>query len=303
MYFPILKGKQNELIALRELSTVVEPKFFRPVIEPVRENISPLKRTIRELVENGITPVIVINPSLGDYKGGVESIIASLEEEEGAYLPCVKIKNPQDFTAIEIFQKFEGKAAVLLESSVDKALVDIVNRSVYTLVDPGRVSSIALAHLKNKVVYGDSFKKESKNSDYAEDSLFSSLHVEYKNLADTVGFGDFTILGEDYSESGGPAYVVAVHLSYINRDEYDAMHVRHFSSYDDRTPTNPGGKFMDALGKLVEYVSGSPGKFDRTTGLEEFFALHSSKHYPGLGCVKKISIKHHIETTCNFIQE
>lgn len=303
MYFPILKGKQNELIALRELSAVVEPKVFRPVIEPVRENISPLKRTIKELVENGITPLVVINPSLGDYKSGAESIIASLEDNEGSYLPCVKIKNPQDFAAIEIFQRFKGKAAVLLESSVDKSLVDIVNDSVYTLVDPSRVSSVALAHLKNKVVYGDSFKKESKNSDYSEDSLFSALHVEYKNLADTVGFGDFTILGEDYSESGGPAYVVAVHLSYINRDEYDAMHVRHFSSYDDRTPTNPGGKFMDALGKLVSYVSRDPGKFDRTAGLDEFFTLHASKHYPGLGFVKKISIKHHIETTCNYIQE
>lgn len=303
MYFPILKGKQNELIALRELSTIVDPQFFRPVIEPVRENISPLKRTIKDLAGNGITPLIVINPTLGDYRGGVDPIISSLAEEEGDYLPCVKIKSPQDFTAIEIFQKFKGRAAVLLESSVDKALVDIVNHSAYTLVDPGRVSSIALAHLKNKVVYGDSFKKESKNSDYAEDSLFSSLHVEYKHLDDTVGFGDFTILGEDYSESGGPAYVVAVHLSYINRDEYDAMHVRHFSSYDDRTPTNPGGKFMDALGKLVDYVAGNPGKFTRTTGLDEFFALHASKHYPGLGFVKKVSIKHHIETTCSYIRE
>ncbi|MGE8179041.1 sce7725 family protein [Pseudomonas fluorescens] len=303
MYFPILKGKQNELIALRELSANISAQYIRPVIEPVRENISPLKRTIQQLAENEIVPLVVINPSLGDYAGGEDLISSLLEEEEGAYLPCVKIKNPQDVAAINLFQSFDGRAAAYLESSVDRALVNIVNQSMYTLVNQTRVSSAAFAELRNKVVYGDCFKKEVKNSDYAEESLFSGMHTEYRRLDNVVGFGDFTILSEDYSESGGPAYVVAVHLSYINRDEYDAMHVRHFSSYDDRTPTNPGGKFMDALNKLVQYVRANPGKFTETTGLGEFFNLHGSRHYPGLGHVKKISIKHHIETTCSYIQE
>ncbi|MGW8462535.1 sce7725 family protein [Pseudomonas sp. CLCA07] len=302
MYFPILKGKQNELIALRELSEIIDSQYIKPVIEPVRENISPLKRTIKKLAENGIVPLVVINPSLGDYVGGEDSISLHLESEEGEYLPCVKIKNPQDIAAIRLFQSFEGRAAVYIESSVDRALVDVINASMYTLVNPARVSTAAFSQLRNKVVYGDFFKKEVKNSDYAEDSLFSGLHTEYRGLENVVGFGDFTILSEDYSESGGPAYVVAVHLSYINREEYDAMHVRHFSSYDDRTPTNPGGKFMDALNKLVQYVSVNPGKFNRTSGLDEFLSLHSSRHFPGLGSVKKISIKHHIETTCDYIQ-
>ncbi|MGC6370398.1 sce7725 family protein [Pseudomonas sp. K2I15] len=303
MYFPILKGKQNELIALRELSSVIDARLFKPVIEPVRENISPLKRTIQQLSDNRIVPLVVVNPSLGDYRGGVDVISSMLGEEEGLYLPCVKIKSPQDSVAIELFQSFAGQAAVFVEGSLDRALIEIVNQSVYTLVNPVRVSSTAFSLLRNKVVYGDSFKKEMKNSDYTEDSLFSSLHTEFRSLENALGFGDFTILSEDYSESGGPAYVVAVHLSYINRDEYDAMHVRHFASYDDRTPTNPGGKFMDALNKLVSYVGSNPGKFTRTQGLNEFFVLHSSRHYPGLGHVKKISIKHHIETTCAYIQE
>lgn len=303
MYFPILKGKQNELIALRELSEVIDSRYIKPVIEPVRENIAPLKRTIKKLAENGIVPLVVVNPSLGDYLGGEVSIVQYLEAEYGQYLPCVKIKNPQDFAAIRLFQSFEGRAAVYLESSIDRALVDVVNASVCTLVNQARVNAVAFSQLCNKVVYGDFFKKEVKNSDYADDSLFSGLHTEYRNIENAVGFGDFTILSEDYSESGGPAYVVAVHLSYVNRDEYDAIHVRHFSSYDDRTPTNPGGKFMDALNKLVQYVSANPGKFFRTSGLDEFFSLQSSRHFPGLGSVKKISIKHHIETTCDYIRE
>ncbi len=77
MYFPILKGKQNELIALRELSANISAQYIKPVIEPVRENISPLKRTIQQLAEHEIVPLVVINPSLGDYAGG-EDLISSL---------------------------------------------------------------------------------------------------------------------------------------------------------------------------------------------------------------------------------
>jgi hypothetical protein len=29
------------------------------------------------------------------------------------------------------------------------------------------------------------------------------------------GFGDFLIVGDDYSESGGPAYAIAIHLTFI----------------------------------------------------------------------------------------
>ena len=28
------------------------------------------------------------------------------------------------------------------------------------------------------------------------------------------GFGDFLIVGDDYSDTGGPAYAVAIHLTF-----------------------------------------------------------------------------------------
>lgn len=39
MYFPLLRGKQYELIALKELSTIVPNDLFKPIIEPVRKNL------------------------------------------------------------------------------------------------------------------------------------------------------------------------------------------------------------------------------------------------------------------------
>jgi hypothetical protein len=42
MYYPILRGKLNELLALRELANLPVDKKFCPVIEPVRSSLAPL---------------------------------------------------------------------------------------------------------------------------------------------------------------------------------------------------------------------------------------------------------------------
>ena len=56
------------------------------------------------------------------------------------------------------------------------------------------------------------------------------------------GFGDFLIVGEDYSEAGGPACAVAIHLTFIDPDQNnsmcgaDAVRVRSSCSTVSREP-------------------------------------------------------------------
>lgn len=73
--------------------------------------------------------------------------------------------------------------------------------------------------------------------------------------------------------------MVTIHASYLDSDEFDAMSVKHFSSIDDGTPSNPSGKFQQALEKLVLHDQTYPGFFDNTLGLREFKALHARRHY------------------------
>ena len=61
MYYPILRGKLNELLALRELAQLELQKFI-PVIEPVKNDIKALVKTIQTLNSNAIEPYIIINP-------------------------------------------------------------------------------------------------------------------------------------------------------------------------------------------------------------------------------------------------
>jgi hypothetical protein len=114
------------------------------------------------------------------------------------------------------------------------------------------------------------------------------------------GFGDFLIVGDEYTDSGGPAYAVAIHLTCIDPERDDAMFIHHFKSIRSDSPTDPAGKFAEALDKLVAEVESPHTKLLRTRAVEEFLQLHTAGHFPGLGHVKKLSMNHHIETLANY---
>ncbi|KGC60059.1 hypothetical protein X963_5679 [Burkholderia pseudomallei MSHR7498] len=114
------------------------------------------------------------------------------------------------------------------------------------------------------------------------------------------GFGDFLMVGDDYSEGGGPAYAVAIHLTYIDPDKDDVMYIYHFLSTTNNTPTDPAGKFAQALEKLIAKLDSGKSKLFEGEAIAEFRELHAKGHFPGLGYVKKLSMKHHIETLANF---
>ncbi|AVU33229.1 TPA: sce7725 family protein [Serratia marcescens] len=301
MYFPLLRGKQFEFTALRELSGIVPNSLFKPVIEPVRENTKQLETTINSLNKNNITPLIIVNSEIGELKGKTDQFINELYKIKGiSFIPCIKyIDNIQEFDRLNSLIK--GEKASYVESGVTRDLVSRLKLFAINIIPEGS-PNIVLQQLSNIVLMDDPFKKKKRNADYPSNSYFSDLHVRYKGVHNSViGFGDFNIAGSDYAESGGPAYVVTIHASYLDSDEFDAMSVKHFSSIDDGTPSNPSGKFQQALEKLVLHDQTYPGFFDNTLGLREFKALHARRHYPGLGQVKQFSMQHHIETICNFI--
>lgn len=300
MYYPILRGKQFELIALRELAGKISPELIRPVIEPVRGNLAPLIKTVDVLKQAGIMPLVIINPSIGDFSKGGDDLLR-LACGQDKFMPCIKAKTVEDLSLLVKYDLSLSNSAVFIESGIDKALADALSQASCVLVNKVKVHPGALALLKNVVLFGDFFDKKVRNADYKEKSFFSSLHTEWKSNSNAIGFGDYTILSEEYSESGGPAYVVTIHLSFIDGEEFDAMYVRHFSSFNDDSPANPGGKFKSALDKAYEYIQENPNAFIQTEGLRELMGLQGNP-FPGLGQVKKYSMKHHIETTCDFVR-
>ncbi len=65
MYYPYFRGKQFELIAIRESADLIASSGFVPIIEPVRESLSGLEKALGALADAGAQAVVVINPRHG----------------------------------------------------------------------------------------------------------------------------------------------------------------------------------------------------------------------------------------------
>lgn len=150
---------------------------------------------------------------------------------------------------------------------------------------------------ESRVSLDDYFRKLDRNADYltVPESDFSEEYKFYQEDG-FVGFSDFLTIGDNYSESGFLPRAVAIHLSYIDEDK---IKVRHFTSNSNQDSSDIGGKFAEALLKLVDWCDEE--NITKTEGIKTFKELHTRGHFPGLGSVKKISTINHIELVINNI--
>lgn len=306
MYHPYLRGKQNELIAVRESAKLMADCSFVPIIEPVKESLNNLKRTVEAVVEAKGKAIIVINPSHGYFSNDRDSLLnflfTNFADQDTIYAGIL-LKNSMsvddvigrcdassDHSHALIHAGFsEAKDLALELGEQSKSLLHI-----FFEADCGKLYQ---RHFKQgtRILVRDGFQSR-RNREYPPIELFSDLHVTFEEEEGMNGFGDFLIVGDEFSETGGPAYAVAIHLTFIDSDKDDAMYVYHFVSDRQDTPMDPAGKFAEALDKLITRLSQPNSKVQETNAVAEFRELHSRGHFPGLGFIKKLSMQHHIET-------
>ena len=153
---------------------------------------------------------------------------------------------------------------------------------------------------QNKVLLDDKFEKQDRNADYqnSEDDFFSDDHLYYKDDR-FIGFSDYSVVGNDYLESGFAPYAVAIHIVYFAKDM--TLRVRHFVSDSNEDITNPALKFYEAVSKLAAWYNAEPHPVEMTLGLQTFLRHYEQKSYPGLGTVKKLSLMHHLELMGKYL--
>lgn len=190
-------------------------------------------------------------------------------------------------------------AAFCFESDRIELLLSLFEDSVpkYSIIP----YSPAFRRVRNgkRVMIEDKFKKMPRNTDYldCEDEFFSDDHLYFEDDG-YAGFSDYSIVGEEYLESGFAPYAVAIHIVYF--DDNQNLRVHHFVSDTNDDISDPAHKFYEALSKLVEWNN---TKKLNTKAIQTFLEMHESQSYPGLGVVKKLSIMHHIELMGNYLDE
>ena len=93
---------------------------------------------------------------------------------------------------------------------------------------------------------------------------------------------------------------IALLLMGLKEDDDDNMYIRHYVSNRTEGVSDPGGKFLEALQKLVIDIDKNYQLFN-TNACDEYRKLLQEEHFPGLGVAKKLSMQHHIEIIAKFL--
>ncbi|RLA08165.1 MAG: hypothetical protein DRQ51_03275 [Gammaproteobacteria bacterium] len=88
MYYPYLRARQFELIALREYAQQRgNNNFITPIIEPVKKTFASFKLAIPLLSKNDVKFALILNPQVGELKNNkvrenFDLITSELETED-----------------------------------------------------------------------------------------------------------------------------------------------------------------------------------------------------------------------------
>lgn len=308
MYYPYFRGKQFELLALRESATVLADSGFVPIIEPVRESLNGLERALDAVGRAGGRAIIIVNPRHGDHKTGgdvIHTFLDAYRDNDAISVGVLLLSSTPTEEAVARVQAYSDRPRALIHAGFTEArpladaLADRMSEVTNVFIED-QANMLYRRHFteSTRVLVRDGFEQK-KNADYDPLDPFSDLHATYTDMG-MQGYGDFVTVGDRFSEGGGPAYAVAIHLTFVDPDKDEAMFVYHFVSDSNDTPTDPAGKFGQALTKLIARLDSGDSMLLETTAIQEFRRLHEARHFPGLGFVKKLSMRHHIETLAEY---
>ncbi len=313
MYYPFLRARQFELITLRELATEGATQgTIIPILEPVKLTFNNLNLAYKVFEERKQNAYLIVNPSVGELIGDNNHYLDYLNElNNNIVFPAFHYKNNNGTNFEYITQSISkyGLQQCMLICKNDirenddefRVLAQLEQITVINIENPSRNRALHrfVQNLgKTYIRLDDLFEKQARNSDFLsiEEHRFSEEHIYYSQ-ENFTGFSDYTVLSSEYSDGGSTPRAVVIHLTYLNQQ--NQIMIRHFTSETNDSIANIQGKFAEAAQKAVNYCRLNNLTNSAILELENYF---DEQHYPGLGTVKKISIKNHLLIVSHYLR-
>lgn len=315
MYFPFLRGRQFDLIAIRELleKGLISDNIV-PIIEPVKLS-STLISTLKAFIENQREILVIQNPCVGNFE-------EELENHELYEIYMGVLKSPY-ITITHILNENSTSQVGALAGALEKDLNDVailhkennlmeIYRQIfngdipkYNIVPEDKLLKRKLKN-KNLVSIQDNFIKQKNNKDYSKkvDEFFSEEHLYFESEG-LIGFSDYSVVGDQYVEGGFAPFAIAIHIVYLKHDEdYEdkILRIRHFVSDSNKDIRDPALKCAEALEKLATWKKHIADEDVCTYAMQNFLEHYRNGSYPGLPSLKKLSLMHHIELVDIFLR-
>lgn len=308
MYYPYLRGKQFELLALREFSQEIpKPSHVCPIIEPVKKTLNSLKTALETLLRQNVKFALVLNPVEGDYKRHQIDLmkeIPILDQNRNNWIPAFLYRENGEYINTFIKEKNLKNVMIIFSNPSnisDKQAVNLLEMEnvdyVVANIEKDRSNRRRLSNFGKQLIrLDDQFHDLPRNADYLNipEEKFSEEHRYYQEEG-YAGFSDYTTLPSIFKDSGMLPYAVAIHMTYLKND--DEIYIRHFVSDSNIDNTNIQRKFYEAASKFKSFFK----NIDQTIASRNLINFLDEKRYPGLGVIKKISIKNHLELVENCL--
>lgn len=317
MYYPYLKGRQFELLAIKELleRNLISPLVV-PVIEPIKVS-STLCNTIQAYVDCQRSIIPIWHSASDDFYCDFRAAQQDASTKKIADRLFEFIQNPSLKKGIEITKHSQGIITRYENDGFPRSQwvvlcceYDMLNyyqelfgtiQPQYVIIPDDSPFRRSMRKVVNRIMIDDKFQKQSRNSDYMEndDEFFSEDHL-YFSSDGYKGFSDYSIVGDYDTASGFAPKAVAIHIVYIDKND-QTLRVHHFVSDSNEDIRNTAKKFYEATQKLFYWVETEQPEM--TYGLATFLEHYKNASYPGLGVVKKLSIMHHLELMSQHLTE
>jgi len=317
MYFPYMRGRQYELLALRELaSNNLLGDYVIPIVEPVVKLSSTLTRTISEYIKVNHPISIIKNPVVGSFLKELENVKDGSKEalykeeflmqyDNAAVIKSIIMQKNAEAILKDWAEKGVNKNDLLV-INIDRDYLDLYEREFngvdpkYALIPDERTFRRKIR--RHRVLLDDKFEKQNRNVDYqgATDEFFSDDHLYFADDG-YQGFSDYSIIGNEYIESGFAPYAVVIHIVYFAEDK--SLRIKHFVSDSNEDTDDTAGKFGQTVRKLAAWYETEAKSDNMTLGLKTLLEHHQNLTYQGLGIAKKLSLMHHLELMGKFLSK
>jgi hypothetical protein len=304
MYFAVLRGKQYDIQAVREVApALVAAANVTPVIEPVRNEWA----RINEVLDAGLTVGLIVNPANGIYS------------PPGPRATRVRLLFPAP--ARTTFARTEVLPTLLVTDTTTAATVRRFHASlsagrphlVFVASSPRDATAMPLVHATppqhlliarravpastlraRNVDVTDSYVRQPRNAAYPFDELFTDRPATIGADASYAHFGDYSIVGATYSDGGGQAANVALHLVYSTGGPGTALRIRHYVSSPHPNLATMCREALDMMvADLPMILAMTP--INQTSTVREMVAVHASGGHYSLAKGKEMAIRHHLQ--------
>ncbi|WP_057764991.1 sce7725 family protein [Companilactobacillus tucceti] len=292
IYYPYLRGRMYDLLALKELceNNQLGPNII-PIIEPVRDS-KELQTTVNTFLKCNQSFSVISNPQVSVYG-----------------LNDTKLHPLPDMSAVDNFLPSAILAADFSTDYLDTNKRTLLIAKNYPLLKAYQQTDL-LKNVTNVLIpeearlheiVGDkavsltdplTFVKHVEDYKLLEDEYFQPASW-YNQIDNYDGFGDYSMVGSFYFDKEMPSRAIALHIIYVTKD--GSLRIHHFVSDSNESMRGQKEKFFEALNKLVQWSKNHINGINNTSALQELLAYNQQDKFPGLGTVKKLSLKHHFQ--------